>query len=147
MEQRRRIYLLLTATIDPRGVDLLARSDPTQRLGDYRWALELWSKYKGVDGLIFVENSGYNLDELRAIAQGEVDGSAVEFLSFDGQDFPRDRGKGYGENLNIEHVLENSELLATDDTVLLRVNGRNYVDNIHAIVDALYDSTDILCDF
>jgi len=144
--EQRRVYLLLTATIDPRGVSALARSDPTQRLGDYRWALGLWTQCRVVDGLVFVENSGYDLDELRRIPEGTPHEGSTELLSFDGQDFPRELGKGYGETVNLEYTLANSRSLADPDTRILRVNGRNYVDNIGAFVEALR-STDILCDF
>jgi hypothetical protein len=142
------LYILLTATVDIRGVDA-ARNDPLERLSDYRWALERWSQTPGFDGLIFVENSGYDIDSLRRIpaAHGWTE-AAVEFLSFDGQDFPRHRGKGFGETVNLEHVLSNSRLLASREARLLRVNGRNYVQNIGAFADAIGPdtNTDILCD-
>lgn len=142
----RKVFLLLTATVDIRGVDA-ARSDPADRLDDYRWALERWSGTDGFDGLILVENSGYDLDELRRIpsAHGLRD-DGVEFLSFDGQDFPRHLGKGFGENLNLDFVLTHSRLLADRASTVVRVNGRNYVDNIHAFVAALRRPTEILCD-
>jgi hypothetical protein len=142
----RKVCLLLTATVDPSGVTL-ERSDPRARFNDYRWALERWARHPGIDRLIFVENSGYDIEELRAAALAvAVRREALEFLSFYGQDFPRSLGKGYGETLNLEHVLANSRFLAEDDCLILRVNGRNYVENIDAFVRAL-TSTDILCDF
>lgn len=142
----RPVHLLLTATVDIRGVDA-ARSDPGTRMEDYRWALELWSRTSGFDGLIFVENSGYEIDSLRRIpsANGWPE-DAVEFLSFDGQDFPRHRGKGFGENVNLEHVLANSRFAADRESFLVRVNGRNYVDNIGAFVRGLRPPTQIMCD-
>ena len=143
---RRKLYLLLTATVDVGGVNS-ARNDPLERLADYDWALEQWLRCTTVDGLVFVENSGYDVAGLRSTAeQSGVDGRPVEFLVFDGQDFPRHLGKGYGENVNLDHVLRNSELLGEDD-LLLRVNGRNYVENIDAFCAAMRPTTDILCDF
>jgi hypothetical protein len=139
------ICLLLTATVDVRGVEL-ERADPTVRFNDYRWALEKWTRCPAVDRIVFVENSGYDIDELIAIPRlSGMDMNSVEFLSFDGQDFPRERGKGLGEAINVEYALENSELLS-DDCLIIRVNGRNYVENISAFFDALDADTDILCD-
>jgi len=143
----KKICLLLTATVDVRGVPDLQRSDPIERLSDYRWALEQWKQCHTIDGLIFVENSGYDVDELQEILRdSDLYPHSVEFLSFNGQDFPRKLGKGYGENLNVEYVLRNSEILRKDDYLIFRSNGRNYVENIDSLVDALYPSTDILCD-
>ena len=142
----RPVYLLLTATVDVQGVDC-ARNDPLERLGDYRWALDRWSRTVGFDGLVFVENSGYDLATLRTVpsAHGWSE-DAVEFLSFDGQDFPRSRGKGYGETINLEHALAHSRLLANRDALVVRVNGRNYVDNIESFLAALRPEAQILCD-
>src|SRR4029077_1158689 len=67
-------------------------------------------------------------------------------LSFDGQVFPEHLGKGYGETLNVEHALRQSRLLSGSGTLIVRVNGRNYVDNIDAFFRAT-KATDILCDF
>lgn len=75
-----------------------------------------------------------------------MDEDSVEFLSFDGQDFPRELGKGYGETLNLEHVINNSKLLSKEDLLIVRINGRYYVENIAAFFEVLYPSTEILSD-
>jgi hypothetical protein len=137
----------MTATVDVRGVVGLLRNDPIARLEDYRSALEQWTQSRGLDALIFVENSGYDIDVLRRTAQGSaLHPDHVEFLSFDGQDFPRELGKGYGETLNLEYALANSRLLSTGAYRMLRVNGRNYVENVDVFLEALRAPTEILCD-
>jgi hypothetical protein len=142
-----KICLLMTATVDVRGVIDLLRNDPIDRLNDYRWALEQWTQCRGIDGLIFVENSGYDIADLRRVSQkSALHPDSVEFFSFDGQDFPRELGKGYGETLNLQHALSNSRLLASGDYLMVRVNGRNYVENIDVFFETLRAPTEIMCD-
>jgi hypothetical protein len=137
----------LTATVDIRGVGQLLRDDPLERYGDYERALARWAKCPGLDGLIFVENSGYDISGLREVVRDSpIPADSIEFLSFDGQDFPRHLGKGFGENLNCEYVLNHSKLLAREDFMLFRNNGRNYVENVAAFIDALTPPTDVMCE-
>lgn len=138
---------MLHATVDVRGVALVKRDDPRERFADYRQALKRWVTRDDFDKLVFVENSGYDISELRAIAdESSLDKDSVEFLSFDGQDFPRELGKGYGETLNFDYVLNNSKILSEDD-MFVRSNGRYYVENIDAFFEALQPPTDVLTEF
>lgn len=141
---RAKICLVLHATVDVRGVVFVKRDDPLERFNDYRWALNKWVSYGGIDKLIFVENSGYDISELqRIVDESNMPKHAVEFLSYDGQDFPRELGKGFGETLNFEHVIRNSTILSPDDR-LIRNNGRYYVENMGAFFEALQPPTEIL---
>ena len=127
---RKKLCLVLNATVDVRGVVFVKRDDPIERLNDYRWALEQWTRCKGIDSLVFVENSGYNIDELRSIPlASSMHQDSFEFLSFDGQNFPRELGNGYGE-----------------DCLIVRINGRYFIENIALFFEALYPSTEILSD-
>lgn len=142
--ERKKICLVLHATVDPRGVVFVKRNDPLERFEDYRRALTRWVDRDDFDKLIFVENSGYDISPLQVIVDNSsLDSESVEFLSFDGQDFPRELGKGYGETLNFQHVLDNSKILSDDD-MFVRSNGRYYVENMHVFFEALQPPTDIL---
>jgi hypothetical protein len=141
---RKKICLVLHATVDVRGVVFVKRDDPRERFEDYRRALKQWVQRDDFDKLVFVENSGYDVSPLQEIVdQSPLGNDMVEFLSFDGQDFPRELGKGYGETLNFQHVLDNSKILAEDD-MLVRNNGRYYIENMHAFFEALQPPTEIL---
>jgi hypothetical protein len=145
--RQKNVCLVLHATVDPRGVVFVKRDDPLKRFEDYRQALRKWITRDDFDKLVFVENSGYDISELRAIAeQSSLDKDAIEFLSYDGQDFPRELGKGYGETMNFEHVLNNSKILSDDD-MFIRSNGRYYVENMHVFFEALQPPTEILIEF
>jgi hypothetical protein len=138
---------VLHATVDVRGVAFVKRDDPRQRFEDYRRALKRWVQRDDFDKLVFVENSGYDISPLQEIVdESPLRKDSVEFLSFDGQDFPRELGKGYGETLNFQYVLDNSEILAQDD-LLIRSNGRYYVENMGAFFDALQPPTEMLTEF
>lgn len=141
---RKKICLVLHATVDPSGVVFVKRDDPRERFEDYRRGLQQWVMRDDFDKLIFVENSGYDLSGLREIADASpLSKDSVEFLSFDGQDFPRELGKGYGETLNFQYVLDNSKILDEDDR-LIRSNGRYYVENMHVFFEALQPPTEML---
>jgi hypothetical protein len=130
--------------VDPRGVVFVKRDDPRERFEDYRWALSKWVERDDFDKLIFVENSGYDISELHEfVDKSALNSDSVEFLSFDGQDFPRELGKGYGETRNFQHVLDNSKVLSDDD-MFVRSNGRYYVENMHVFFEALQPPTEIL---
>ena len=52
--------LLITATIDPKGIKYLVRNDINERLNDYKKTfLNILQNYK-INKIIFIENSGYN---------------------------------------------------------------------------------------
>jgi hypothetical protein len=97
-----------------------------------------------VRNIVLVENSGYPLDSLRALVARHPAGKDVEFLSFDGQDFPRSRGKGYGETLALRHVLEHSVQLRRTQR-FLKVNGRYYVSNVARVLAAMGEADDVFC--
>ena len=138
------ISIILTSTIDVRGIANMQRTDTQTRLSDYRRALTRWLDDSWVRNLILVENSGYPLDELIWIASKHPSRKKVEFLSFDGQEFPRSLGKGYGETLALLHVLRESRQLRETGR-FLKVNGRYYVPNIAAVLKCMDDTTGILC--
>lgn len=142
------IVVLLTACIHPGAVIALERRDPAIRLEDYRRALEKWVRVRGVDGIVFCENSGADISGLEAIVRAAPEqGPTVEFLSFNGQDFDPSLGKGYGEMRIIRHAVEHSELIARSK-LIIKVTGRLFVPNIESIAKSAtrIEGIDLLCD-
>lgn len=138
------ISVVLTSTIDPKGVAFMQRSDPDVRLADYKAALRRWVADPWARNIIVVENSGYSLDALKRIVDEGSFGRNIEFLSFDGQDFPRHLGKGYGETLALTHVMEHSRQLR-ETTRFLKINGRYYVPRLGRILSDMTTETQIFC--
>jgi len=141
------IVLLLTATIDPRGVSI-ARKNKEDRLNDYIKALQGWINNSQVKKIVFCENSNSDLTRLKNLCLDLPAEKSIEFLSFDGLIDPPERGIGFGEMLIIEYAFKNSKLLSTADFVI-KVTGRLYVRNINKLIVAVEKSQyiDIWCDY
>ena len=128
------IVLLLTATIHPRDMVYLHRSDPEIRLADYKQSLKLWLANPKTPDIIFCENSGYDLSGLIAFcAENNPHHKNIEFISFNDNNYPREYGKGYGEIRIVEHVLSNSKLIKPD-TLVIKATGRLYCAGIGNIL-------------
>ena len=96
--------LLMTACIRPSEINIrkhaIWRNDPKIRLNDYKKALDYWLIYpdQRISGIVFVENSGYNLDDLRElVAHGNVYQRKVEFLQYEANEIPPVLHYGYSE--------------------------------------------------
>jgi hypothetical protein len=135
--------LMLTATIQVRtDIRATPRRDIDIRLNDYKTSLERWLGNPVVTSVVFVENSGFDLSSLEAIARA-FPTKQVEFLSFDSPIFNGERGgKSFGEMLCFEHCLANSELLKSAPN-FLKATGRYYVPNAQSLMRLLADRPDI----
>jgi hypothetical protein len=134
------ICILLTAAIDPKGVIFMQRNNPLVRENDYIESIKKWLENTTYP-LVFCENSGYSLHKIEKIIKSYLN-RETEILQFDGQDFPREVGKGYGELLTIKYVIQHSTLSKHYDYVI-KVNGRYFIKNIKKIAEVLVRNHDI----
>lgn len=116
------MIVLFTATIDPKGCLNVERSDVDIRIKDYYNNIKRFLEETDVE-IVFVENSGADLKELSEF----LDNDRVEILQFEGNDYPRYLGKGYGEMSIINHAIKNSKKLSTVDYII-KITGRYYFD-------------------
>ncbi len=129
--------LLITATLKPpAGMPNLVRTDPALRLKDYQWALGFYVSLLGtaLDKIVFVDNSGAELGELKAVVRGaDCD---VEFLSFDGMNHPPTFGRGYAEFKLLDYAMDHARTVcaAPDGARFWKVTGRYRVQNLPAII-------------
>ncbi|MGB8029663.1 MAG: hypothetical protein WCF30_08345 [Terracidiphilus sp.] len=118
--------LVMTATITPALNAQIKRSSPQVRLEDYKRALRFWLSYPhaAAERILFLENSGADLGELRAIAETEnPQRREVEFLSLPVREIPAGTNYGYAEMQTLDEGLAASKLrLAT--THMIKVTGR-----------------------
>jgi hypothetical protein len=140
--------LLLTATITPpEDAILLSRSNPKDRLNDYIEALRFYCSLPSgqFSSIVFVENSESDLSELRKIAKGS--NIPVEFLSFNGLDYPPQWGRAYGEFHLFDYAMDNSSALKTLDAtdLIWKVTGRYRALNLSSIVGTA-PRFDLYCD-
>lgn len=126
--------LLMTASVDPRGC-LSSRFDPQCREKQYASALRFYLRVLRDGGpcvfkrIVFAENSGWDLENLRAIVPDEFK-SSVEFLSIPIDDFVQERGKSYNEMLLINKACTSSMFLSDPSTRFVKVTGRYPIWNI-----------------
>lgn len=118
--------LVMTATITPAANAQIKRSSPQVRLEDYKRALRFWLSYPhpAAERILFLENSGTDLSELRAIAETENPRRReVEFLSLPAHEIPADTNYGYAETRTLDEGLALSKLRAAT-THMIKVTGR-----------------------
>ena len=117
--------ILLTACINPGGMSHTKLQTPSERLQQYRQALD-WYLENTTPKIVFVENTGYDLSNayLNYIREGRL-----EILTFNGNDFDKSLGKGYGEAIIIEYALNHSIFLKTDCNII-KITGRLICENV-----------------
>lgn len=144
--------LLLTATITPRvGVPNLKRIDPTIRLQDYKEALNFYLSglHQWCDAIVFAENSNSDVSELRQLVEHQNLADYVEFIVFDGLDYPPHYDRGYGEFKLLDYAMANSQIINSEveRTVVWKVTGRYIIKNMKQIITKQPSNFDIYCNF
>jgi hypothetical protein len=133
-----KIYLVvLTAAITPSVNVQLARNDPRQREQDYVRAFRFWLKNEDrrLTRLLFIENSGANLDIFRQIAlQENLLGKEVEILSVPSRAVPPNMHYGWAELKMLDDGLRDSRLFVPCSH-LIKVTGRLIFPNINKLLD------------
>jgi hypothetical protein len=145
--------VLLTATIvPPADATQLVRHDAGLRLADY---LDAFDFYLGeleagtVDGLVFCDNSAFELEPFAAMAGLPGNAGKVELVSFDGLDHPASYGRGYGEFKLVDHAMATSAVLRAADarTSIWKITGRYKIRNLRELVRTRPPDADLYCNF
>lgn len=138
------LTVILTACIDPKGMPGVSRPDPKVREQDYQACLLYYLKnFPRIRRIVFVENSGWPLDDLKSICRSPT--KELEFVSLAANDYPRHRGKGYGEMMMLDHAMAVSEL-AHSSRYVAKLTGRNYLRNMETLLDRVSRPFELLCD-
>lgn len=107
--------VLMSACIAPKVGASVGRMDPRLRLEDYKRGLKFWMEVQAprLGAIVFADNSGYPLAEIKHFAQTEVQSDRpVEFISFDLQGPSEGLSYGYNEFILVDKAHDQSELLA-----------------------------------
>ncbi len=134
-----KISILLSATVNPKETILIKRNNPEIRELDYIKSLQKWAKNVEVP-IIFCENSCFDIKRIRESVRRF--GDKIEFLQFDGMNYPNYRGKGVGLMNILEYAIENSNFIKNSDFII-QVSGRYYVENINDYILFLTKEKDI----
>lgn len=123
----------MTATIRPRTGVITAIADAEQRLSEYKDALSFNLKFIGqcVDEIIFAENSGSDLEELRQIAAG----FPVRFIANPQENHPPSFGYGYSEMKLLQSVMDREEY--SSDNFYVKVTGRYKILNLCKLISRI----------
>ena len=137
--------LLLTASINPNNMPG-AILDTKQRLQDYKAAFTYYlENHPRVSKILFAENSGWPLDEIKEISKSNPHNKQIEFLSLDINNFPREFGKGYGE-LNLITEAINRSRLAKETRYVAKVTGRLLITNLSQLLERVSGPLELQCD-
>ena len=102
--------------------------DVEERKRQYIKAIDYYlknTKYR----IVFCENTGADVTELKKIKNA----NRVEFISFVGNDYDSNLGKGYGEFMIIQEAFKRS-LFIKKSSKVIKITGRLIVDNLTEIV-------------
>lgn len=122
--------IFLTACVNPKGMAYTKLSNPEIRLQQYKDALD-WYLENTTMKILLVENSGYDFSDCyqKPIREGRL-----EFICYDGNDYDRRRGKGYGEAAIIEYGFAHSLLVDQNSGLqIIKITGRLIVRNINEL--------------
>lgn len=134
--------ILLTATVNPEGMIFTERNDPKKRLEDYVMVIKSLNKL-GYKNIVFCENTSLKIEELSE----KIDIKDIEFLSFNGNNYNKSLGKGYGEAKIIDYAFKNSNKLRESEFTL-KITGRYDILNIVQLTKYFERSkSDIIADF
>ena len=135
MKYSNKICILLTACVNPSGMSHTALQDPVVRAEQYRQALDFYIKETNLP-IVFCENTMYDMS---VDYKQYIDSGRLEFLTFDGNNYDKQRGKGYGEAVIMKYAVEHSNLIR-NSKYIIKITGRLIVTDIKRI-----SSSPLLC--
>jgi hypothetical protein len=133
----KKVILLLTGTVKPGEMILTELTDPIKRQEQYIASLNYWL-HNSILPIIFVENSETDLSKF-------VDPkfySRIEFLTFKGNNYPKELGKGYGELNCLKYAYEKSAILQSADFAF-KITGRYIISNFEKFYSYYIQNPDI----
>ena len=118
--------LLLTACVNPGGMSYTLVQNPKEREEQYVSAIQYYidnTHFK----ILVVENTGVDLEHYFNCEP------RLEFLSFNGNDYNKLLGKGYGEGQILKYAYDFSRFIS-DCSFVVKITGRHIVTNLNQIV-------------
>lgn len=123
------IILLLTGTINPINKHFTSFVDPVKRKFDYINTIQYYLENFNYP-IVFVENSN---EDISSSFKTAIQENRLEILYFDGNNYPQEYGKGFGEMACIEHGIEHS-IKINDNSFIFKITGRYKITNLKMFI-------------
>lgn len=134
----KQVVLLLTGTVNPNNMSFTKLLDADSRKAQYIDAIKFWLKTIELP-IVFVENSGCSL---APFFKDEIAADKLEVLDFEGNNYTRHLGKGYGELLILEYAYHHSKRIREADFIF-KVTGRHKILNFSSFQKQYEHCSDI----
>lgn len=133
---KKNLVLFIPCTVDAKGVANTLRENINDRVSDIEESIISWIELDLFSKILIVENSGYSGNLFNIIQEKYNKRVHIEILIYDGQNFDRNLGKGYGWYDSIKTGIENSKLGKRSDIFTI-VPGRYFIPNAKKILTSL----------
>lgn len=137
--------LFLTACVNPKGMAYTKLNNPEVRLQQYKEALNWYLENTDLK-ILLVENSGCDFSDCY---QRQMTDGRLEFLCFEGNDYDRSRGKGYGEAAIMEYGITHSRLISSAPSEclqIIKVTGRLICQNVKELCERYHNIDTVYSD-
>ena len=127
------MILLLTGCINPDGMKYTALQNAKERELQYYNAIQYYLDKTSLP-IVFCENS--NQLEFCKYFKAEKQKGKFEYLTFNGNNYDKNRGKGYGEAIIIDYALKHSKIINQNsvDNSIVKITGRIIIKNINVLL-------------
>lgn len=133
MNKKKNVLLFLTACVTPNGMTFTVLQNPRIRLEQYLKSVTYYLTVTDFD-ILLVENSGH---DFIPYFEKYVKNKRIEILSFEGNDYDKCLGKGYGEGVIIKYAFNHSSFIKSHNYIV-KITGRHIVTNIEQILSSVF---------
>jgi hypothetical protein len=135
--------ILLTCTVNVKGMAFTELTDNSIREQHYLDAINYYF-FRTSLKIVVVENTNHSF--LSKVSNTITNSERLEILTFDGNNFPKHKGKGYGELESISYTMNHSRFIC-EDTPIIKITGRYKVFNINTFIKAANKIDGNICQF
>ena len=121
--------LFLTGCVNPNGMAFTILNDVEERKHQYVNAIQWYLSNTDFD-IVFAENTNADLSLFFKSCENH---HRLECLTFNGNDYDKRLGKGYGEAKILEYALANS-LKLKDADLIVKITGRLIIMNVNVLL-------------
>jgi hypothetical protein len=135
------LVFLLTGTVNTTST-FSQLVNPNKRLSQYIEAIHYYLN-KFSNKIVFVENSGFDISKYFS----DIEKQQLEIITFLGNSYSPEKGKGYGEMEIFKYAFSNSQFIK-QSTHIVKITGRYKILNLEKflIFFSLYENLDLNID-